>query len=302
MFASVSLLDLCGEACFLLHEPSFRAKLLTDAAALSAPASAAAASVAASSARSTVQPVPQQLPAGALDQTAVAVPVLSTAAAYDGPEFIDVHPSLSEPRLCSGALRDVCRRHLHRVVQELLRQLDAPAGGTSSPRSLELGAQSSDEGSIGASISALSLTTLCGYLLNYPVLYCTNGSVDDAAATSANPVANHSNNLGMKPLLRWVLEAQTRPEWLRSQLPFAPAAAAGPKAAPSSDAAADSSRALVCSFTVPAALQQDPSVSKAVQRWSQHRLEATLLHADRCCWQQPLLLSIQPVTLPVVAL
>ena len=373
MFSSLALLDMCGEGCFILHVPSFRAKLQTDAQALSSPADAStvsaayAAAVDASAAASAtalfdessaslcqVQPASSSGGGGggssltSTEATLVIAAAAAAAAHYDGPQFVNVHLSLPAPQLCTGDVRARYRASLHRVVIDLLQQLDAApssdaaaaaaattAAASSSgapPRCLRLplladadaaaavaadanaathGAPSLSSSSLSAALSALSLTTLCGYLLDYPVLYCSEYC---SRASTSSSAASAGNNLAMRPLTRYVAEVELAPGWTRQQLPFWPAAASTTAAAAVSVAAksppTSDTRMLVCSFTVPSDLTTstssgEPAVSAAIQRWVAGRLSTPLLHPSASCWRSrlaPLLLSTQSVLLPSVSL
>jgi len=252
----------------------------------------------------------------------------ASEGAFFGPEFILVHSSLPSPRLCKGPERTVLWRALLAAAESLLQQLDASV--SSSPRCLRLSRE----------CSPLCATALCGFLLGYPLLYCTTDPlVLAAAAATAAAAAGESgdpalvqqagsssgNNLGLQPLHRVVLEAELRVnEWSSEELTAAlqamqqqpqlqqQQAGAGsrkPLLSPQQQlrhAAADSadmvSRTLVCSFTVPAALLAEASVVTSLAHWKAAQLSLLPLESARCCWRTPLVLSTQSVSLPFVAL
>jgi hypothetical protein len=314
LFAPIALLTLQQQdegsdahdddgAHFLLHEHTFRQHLRANAAALvradvedpSRPESAAS-------------------PAGAV---AAAAAWSAAPPPFVSPEFILVHPSLPSPRLCTSTERKKMRCVLLSATKSLLEQLDqATSTNPMQPRCLKLSS---------ASYVPLCPTALCGFLLAYPLLYCTSeprllvdaadgAEGSDGSLTPQLSSTHHSgNNLGQQPLQRTVLEADLRPDWPSNELPFAqlqqqnqsPATGGRARRAPPASpavAAAESSRTLVYSFTVPLALVSEPRVSAALAHWKCDHASLNLLHPCRSCWRTPLLVRAQSVTLPAVAL
>ncbi len=212
----------------------------------------------------------------------------SSASSQAGIEIVLVHRSLPTPQLCTGPSRAIIRQQLLEVAQTLLQQLEQQR--LVSDFELQL-----------SSTPALCPTLLCGFLLGYPLLYCTR---DPAAFTQDLPAAASSaagNNLGAQPLLRTVLAADVRSDWPQASLAFLTSGKRLPSAA-QGDEESSSSRTLVCSFTVPVALLEEESVKAALDGWKARQLAIQPLHAEKCCWQTPPLLSSQAVILSAVAL
>ena len=299
-FSSLCLLDLCGEGCFIVNETLFRNKLRSDIAALQLPACStsdcarAAAVQDAESANVTVVAAAFNPPNAASDATAAPTSADPSPPVprqiYSGPSFVNVHAALRSPVLCAGPVRDRYRSQLLCVCQEIQRQLEQNSEAGEPPRCIQLPSSESavtdSSTSVSAALATLSLTTVCGYLLDYPVLYCTHdpnaedGSVATSSASASSPSSSSSvsNNLGGCALVRCVLEAE----------PATAAAGAG---------AAD--RTLVGSFTVPHALRHEAEIDLALQRWSEQRLS---LSAATHRWRLPLLLSHTAVELTSVSL
>jgi len=295
-FSDICVLDLCDEGCFLLRTSAFHQKLTTHLQAIGA----------------TTNESDHH-------QTDATIPGPSVSKAL--PQWIRVHSLLPEPMLCRGEEYDTMNQHLATVIRYILTQINAAKSQkntSNAPLCLSLpslhdtpSSTSNHSGSdvnLLSAIRALSLPALCGYLLEYPVLYCTSlpPAARDTAAALASFDSSHDqgNNLSMRPLRRMAAEVQVRPEMkdvVMRPMKKKPSVAASVTACGSADVDT-TGRTLLCSFTVPINLLSEPAVTAAIDHWSADRRSATPDHASSCCWLSPVEVRSVDVELPFVAL